>query len=97
MFAFVSSFTRYLKTFKIDFASQKKKKSPTQRQINFIGDYPSLWAPESLPSRITALQIRLRRKKKKEVMLMNQQNLPVLVPSGKTNRCLRVKEIGREG
>lgn len=78
-------------------AKKKKKKSPTQRQINFIGDYPSLWAPESLPSRITALQIRLRRKKKKEVMLMNQQNLPVLVPSGKTNRCLRVKEIGREG
>lgn len=95
MFAFVSSFTRYLKTFKIDFASQKK--SPTQHQINFIGDYPSLWAPESLLSRITALQIRLRRKKKREVMLMNQQNLPVLVPSGKTNRCLRVKEIGREG
>lgn len=86
-----------LKHSRLILQAKKKKKSPTQRQINFIGDYPSLWAPESLPSRITALQIRLRRKKKKEVMLMNQQNLPVLVPSGKTNRCLRVKEIGREG
>lgn len=86
-----------LKHSRLILQAKKKKKSPTQRQINFIGDYPSLWAPESLPSRITALQIRLRRKQKKEVMLMNQQNLPVLVPSGKTNRCLRVKEIGREG